>query len=166
MQQQQHPTWVGVWCSGVMSGTVTAGEEWLKGSCHCGDVAFEVLVAQPIDVYKCKCSICWMKQNHHFVVPHQKLRLLGNANLENLLDEYTFGTGAAKHYAYKICNICAFYQPRSNPHGFGITIYCMERYKGNPNQPNRLQVNFHEFDGIHWEESIQTSSIVAKSEVR
>ena len=162
MQQQQHPTWVSVVFRRDVGdrdgGRVAERFVPLRRCC------FRGFGCAADRVYKCNCSICWMKQNHHFVVPHQKLRLLGNANVENVHDEYTFGTRAAKHYACKRCNICAFYQPRSNPHGFGVTIYCMERYSGNPSQPNRLKVNFHEFDGIHWEQSIQTSSIVAKSE--
>ena len=129
--------------------TLPVDSEWLKGSCHCGAIEFEVFVQQPIDVYRCNCSICWKKQNHHFVVPHKNFRPTKD-ELNHLLNNYTFGTKAAKHYSCKKCNICSFYQPRSNPHGYAITIYCMDKYNGNPNQQGRLKVNFHDFDGIHW----------------
>ena len=138
--------------------------KWLKGSCHCGAVTFEVFVNEPIDVYKCNCSICWMKQNHHFVVKHQHFKTTNGIDISTLQNEYTFGTKAAKHYSCKNCGICSFYQPRSNPSGYAITIYCMERYNGNVAQENKLKLNWHEFDGIHWEEQIKSSSIVAKSE--
>jgi len=35
---------------------------WHSGSCHCEAVKFRVLAAADLDVYKCNCSVCWMKQ--------------------------------------------------------------------------------------------------------
>ena len=45
-------------------------ESWREGGCHCGALRFKVLVPDSgVDVFKCGCSVCWMKQSHHFLVP-------------------------------------------------------------------------------------------------
>ena len=36
--------------------------EWRSGSCHCRAIQFEVLIPRTVDVYRCNCSICFMKQ--------------------------------------------------------------------------------------------------------
>ena len=36
--------------------------EWRRGSCHCRAIQFEVLIPRTVDVYRCNCSICFMKQ--------------------------------------------------------------------------------------------------------
>ena len=46
-----------------------------------------------ISVVKCNCSICHMKQNHHFIVPKEDFTLISG---ESNLTVYTFNTGAAK----------------------------------------------------------------------
>ena len=81
------------------------------GGCHCGAVKFEVIAETAptskyqkcyyhkqyfqlmISVVHCNCSICWMKQNHHFIVPKEQFKLLEG---EDNLTLYTFNTGAAK----------------------------------------------------------------------
>ena len=44
-------------------------------------------------VVKCSCSICVMKQNHHFIVPKEDFTLLSG---ESELTVYTFNTHAAR----------------------------------------------------------------------
>ena len=148
-------------------------KEWRRGSCHCQMIQFEVLIPSSIDVYKCNCSICWMKQNHHFVVSDEEFRLFDVTattaensnrvvmnNYSNAISVYKFNTQTASHKFCKICGICSFYTPRSNPNGKAITIYCMEDYQQNG---HRLKVNWKNFDGVHWEASICTSDITAKT---
>ncbi len=67
-----------------------------------------------------------MKQNHHFVVPHSQFTLETG---EDQLSTYEFNTKAAKHKFCKVCGICAFYQPRSNPDCYAITIYCVDGWR-------------------------------------
>ena len=88
------------------------------GGCHCGKVKWSVLASDrptgrvtlgfctlscscieknfqsfSILVVQCSCSICEMKQNHHFIVPKEDFRLLCG---ESELTEYTFNTHAAR----------------------------------------------------------------------
>lgn len=96
------------------------------------------------------CSVCTKKQNHHFIVPGNHFRLLQvNRKLnpakkkEKLkafhviywcflfpffqgsehLTTYTFNTHVAKHTFCKTCGVQSFYTPRSNPDGYGMTLY-------------------------------------------
>ncbi len=48
----------------------------ITGGCHCRAVTFKALVTKKVIVHKCNCSICNMKQNHHFMVQDDKFTLL------------------------------------------------------------------------------------------
>jgi len=164
---------------------------WQSGGCHCGRIRFRCRVPEVLDVYKCNCSICWMRQNHHFVVTLDNFEILcpapageervnlagGDAifpevppaarlacevreELESLCTEYRFNTRVAVHRFCPGCGVSPFYTPRSNPDGLAITIYCMDGYQP---QNLALKVNWHDFDGQHWEEQIKTSSITTKT---
>ena len=123
----------------------------VSGGCHCGKVRFELQTCRNVDVYICNCSICTMKQNHHFVVPHSDFKLL---TAWDELSEYKFGTMAARQLFCKTCGIQSFYQPRSNPTCYGITIYCLDS-----ESLSRVAVTRKYFDGQNWEAQIQTSDI-------
>ena len=47
----------------------------VKGTatCHCGKVTFEFVAPKDISVFKCNCSVCAMKMNHHFILPQAKV---------------------------------------------------------------------------------------------
>eukprot|EP00347_Sterkiella_histriomuscorum_P002833 403366624 len=125
----------------------------ITGGCHCQSVRFEALAPQKVEVYKCNCSICLMKQNHHFVVQHDKFTLISG---EDSLQKYTFNTKKAVHLFCKNCGICSFYQPRSNPDCYAITIYCVDGW----NQgvfPGGIE--WKTFDGQNWENEILTNEI-------
>ena len=47
---------------------------WRGGGCHCRSVRFRVLVPRRVDVYRCNCTICHMRQNHHFVVTPDRIK--------------------------------------------------------------------------------------------
>lgn len=64
-----------------------------KGSCHCGQVAFEV-DGELKQVMDCNCSICSRKGSLLWLVPRDKLRLL---TPEENLSTYTFGKHLIKH---------------------------------------------------------------------
>jgi hypothetical protein len=57
-----------------------------------------------------------MKQNHHFIVPGHKFRILTG---EDKLTTYRFNTRVAKHTFCSVCGVQSFYTPRSNPDGKG-----------------------------------------------
>ena len=83
-----------------------------------------------------------MKQNHHFIVPDGAFNLLCG---DDHLIEYNFGSGVARHLFCKQCGVQSFYKPRSNPNGYGITLYCISPF----DQVESYSVA--EFDGQNWE---------------
>ena len=147
-------------------------KKWYSGGCHCQAIRFSVLLQEncTLDVYRCNCSICWMRQNHHFVVKNDPKFFKFLSETKNNdpfscpnLTEYNFNTNIARHIFCKICGIQCFYQPRSNPNGFGITIYCMDDFQPNTDVQNKLKVEWHDFDGQNWESQIESSSITSKT---
>ena len=94
-----------------------------QGQCHCGRVRFEVQAPARIDALECNCSICRMSGFLHLIVPAARFRLLDGADV---LTEYTFNTGIAKHRFCKVCGIKAFYIPRSHPDGVDVNVHCLD----------------------------------------
>ncbi len=94
-----------------------------RGSCHCGVVRFEVDAPAHIAVLDCNCSICRMAGFLHLIVPATRFRLLSGADL---LAEYTFNTGVARHRFCRVCGIKPFYIPRSNPDGVDVNVRCLD----------------------------------------
>ena len=127
-----------------VGGQDEGGTKEYFGQCHCGAVKFSCRApALSLTVWKCNCSICFMKQNHHFVVSEDAFKLLQG---KDMLTEYNFGTGVARHLFCKRCGVQSFYKPRSNPNGYGITLYCIEPFS----QVDNYTVEG--FDGQHWED--------------
>lgn len=119
------------------------------GGCHCRAVTFEVEAPEDLVVFKCNCSICHIKQNHHFIVPQSNFTLLSG---QSSLTEYRFNTRVAVHLFCSICGVESFYRPRSNPDGFGINIYSIDT------SPSR-SIRFETFDGQNWEGQMESSDI-------
>ena len=94
-----------------------------QGKCHCGAVRFEVDAPARIAALDCNCSICRMSGFLHLIVPATRFRLLAGADL---LTEYTFNTGVARHRFCRVCGIKPFYIPRSNPDGIDVNVRCLE----------------------------------------
>lgn len=71
-----------------------------QGSCHCGEVRYEVIMAPPTKAFACNCSICsrvgWLLS----FVPEQDFRLLAG---EGKQSDYQFGK---KHIHHLFCCIC------------------------------------------------------------
>eukprot|EP00116_Pleurobrachia_bachei_P009267 sb/3469529/ len=125
-----------------------------RGSCHCGKVQFEVSAPAVLEVWHCNCSVCTKKQNHHFVVPEGRFKLLDGS--AEFLTTYTFNTHRAKHTFCKVCGVQSFYKPRSNPDGIGVMPHCIDS-----DTIERMVIR--EFDGMDWEACIQGSDIVGQS---
>lgn len=111
-----------------------------KGSCHCQAVTFEVEAPEVIEADYCNCSICKKSGYLHLIVPLSRFRVLSG---EEMLSNYSFNTGIAKHTFCRVCGVKPFYTPRSNPDGIDINVHCLDT--------EGLQVNITEFDGRNWE---------------
>jgi len=94
-----------------------------RGGCHCGRVRFEVDAPAVIEALDCNCSICRMTAFVHLIVPAARFRLVAG---EDVLTDYTFNTGAAKHRFCRECGIKSFYVPRSNPDGIDVNVRCLD----------------------------------------
>ena len=94
-----------------------------KGSCHCGQVAFEV--EGTIDsVLACNCSICRRKGSLLWFVPRDKLRV---ASGDDSTKAYTFNKHVIKH---RFCPACGIhpYGEGSDPKGnamAAINVRCL-----------------------------------------
>jgi hypothetical protein len=93
------------------------------GGCHCATVAFEVEAPAIIRASECNCSICRMSGFLHLIVPRSRFHLLRGADM---LTEYKFNTGTARHLFCSRCGIKSFYVPRSNPDGYSVNVRCLD----------------------------------------
>jgi len=116
-----------------------------QGSCHCGQITFEVQAEDHLQAVDCNCSICAKSGYLHLIVPNSNFKLLSG---QDQLTTYTFNTGIAKHTFCKHCGIKPFYTPRSNPDGLDVNVRCLDPI------PNDMTVT--QFDGKHWEEHART----------
>ncbi|MEO8160428.1 MAG: GFA family protein [Arenimonas sp.] len=112
-----------------------------RGGCHCRRVRFEVQAPARLKVQDCNCSICRMSGFLHLIVPAARFRLLSGADV---LAEYTFNTGVAKHRFCRVCGIKSFYIPRSNPDGVDVNVRCLD-------EGSVSALEIEPFDGQHWE---------------
>ncbi len=94
-----------------------------RGGCHCGRVRFEVDAPAVLDALDCNCSICRMTGFLHLIVPAARFRLVDG---EDVLTEYRFNTGTARHLFCGHCGVKAFYVPRSHPDGFSVNVRCLD----------------------------------------
>ena len=111
-----------------------------QGSCHCGDISFEVDAPEVLELDHCNCSICNKAGFLHLIIPKSKFRLLTG---EDSITTYTFNSGIAKHTFCKVCGIKAFYTPRTNPDGIDVNANCLDT--------KPVSINITEFNGKNWE---------------
>lgn len=95
-----------------------------KGSCHCGNVAFEV-EGEIADVMSCNCSICQRKGSLLWFVPRDKMQLL---TTEDSASTYTFNKHVIKHRFCPTCGIHPYgdgLDPKGNRMA-AINVRCLE----------------------------------------
>jgi hypothetical protein len=78
----------------------------------------------------------------HLIVPASRFRLLSGAEV---LTEYTFNTGVAKHRFCSVCGVKSFYIPRSNPDGVDVNARCLD-------EGSIIEIEIEPFDGQNWEQ--------------
>lgn len=111
------------------------------GGCHCGRIAFEVMLAETIVVQHCNCSMCRLVGFVHLITPAACFRLLrGGEHLR----EYRFNSATAQHLFCAYCGVKSYYVPRSNPDGFSVNLRCLDL-------PQGVRVIEENFDGQNWE---------------
>jgi hypothetical protein len=94
---------------GATQQVVTRSQTMLyKGSCHCGQIAFEV-EGELKQVLECNCSMCSRKGSLLWFVPRQQLRL---STPEEKLSTYTFNKHIIQH---RFCSKCGIH-----PFGEGV----------------------------------------------
>jgi hypothetical protein len=93
-----------------------------QGSCHCGEVRFEV-DADLDHVRVCDCSICRRRGALLHRVAEHELRLLTPLDGLSL---YTFHTQTARDYFCPRCGILPFRRPRTAPEQWSVNVRCLE----------------------------------------
>lgn len=88
-----------------------------SGACHCGAIAYQAEVPDPLVGGRCNCSICAMKGAVMVYVPLGALQVTRGCDH---LACYRFNTGVARHHFCPTCGIHLFHQARSNPGIYGI----------------------------------------------
>lgn len=95
-----------------------------RGSCHCGNVAFEVS-GELGGVMECNCSICSRKGALMWFVPRDQLHLL---TAEDNAASYTFNKHVIQHRFCKTCGIHPYGEgtdPKGNKMA-AINVRCLE----------------------------------------
>lgn len=114
-----------------------------KGSCHCGQVSFE-LDAKLDYVMECNCSLCRRVGALWHGASDSSLRITG----ESELTLYQFNTMTARHYHCKHCGIHTFSRPRLDPGRWAVNVRCIDTV-----DPSSLPMR--RFDGENWEQAAQ-----------
>lgn len=117
---------------------------WHKGSCHCGQVTFEVHAPKKVVITDCNCSICAKTGYQHLIVEKPDFRLLTGKDAQT---SYRFGTKTAEHLFCTHCGIKSFYIPRSHPDGISVNLRCLD-------QTGFESIEFKLFDGQNWEKNV------------
>jgi len=95
-----------------------------KGSCHCGQIAYEV-EGEIGAVTECNCSLCSRKGSLLWFVPRENLKML---TPEERMSTYTFNKHFIKHHFCPTCGIhpLAKAVDRSGKPMAAINVRCLE----------------------------------------
>jgi len=132
---------------------------WIDGQCHCARVKFSVALTPRITITLCNCGICYMSGHEEIMVPEERFRLLEG---REYLKEYRFDVAIADHTFCSVCGIMPFYRPRSHPTGFfSVNARCLSAGRAIVNRAGDIlnlgigeTINYVEFDGQNWEDSM------------
>jgi hypothetical protein len=100
------------------------GSGALNGACHCGAVRFRVRLSDGLNTARrCNCSFCRMRGAIAVSAPLDGFVLTAG---EEVLSEYRFNTGTARHFFCSRCGIYTHHQRRSNPNEYGVNVACID----------------------------------------
>lgn len=92
-----------------------------KGSCHCGNIAFEV-EGDLSGAAACNCSICSRKGALLWAVDADKLRVL---DPQAEMGEYTFNNHAIRH---RFCRNCGIHTHAEGDGWTAVNIRCLDGF--------------------------------------
>lgn len=93
------------------------------GACHCGAVQFRVRLADGLrDPRRCDCSLCRMRGA---VAVSARVEDFVVTRGEDVLTEYRFNTGVARHFFCSRCGIYTHHRRRSKPAECGVNVACL-----------------------------------------
>jgi len=97
---------------------------WSPAACHCRAVRFRVRLSDGLaGARRCDCSLCRMRGAVAVTAGSDGVEVLEGADV---LAEYRFNTGAARHYFCSKCGIYTHHRRRSNPNEYGVNAACLE----------------------------------------
>ena len=96
----------------------------VKGSCHCGAVAFRI-EAEIAELTTCDCSLCVIRNAVMAKVPEAALTMERG---EDHLTLYQWNTRRARHYFCKGCGIYVFHRKRAAPDHYGVNAFCLQDF--------------------------------------
>lgn len=111
-----------------------------QGGCHCGQVQYQVATANRKLVH-CNCSICTKKGALHLRVTPAEFQFTKG---QEILEEYRFGTGTARHFFCPFCGIHTHSHPRIAPDQVSVNARTLNEFYAIPWE-------IAEFDGQNWE---------------
>lgn len=111
------------------------------GGCHCGRVRFAVRFADPPTLLDCNCSVCSKTGFLHLITAAGDFDLQRGAEV---LTDYRFGSGTARHLFCRVCGIKSFYVPRSHPDGFSVNWRALDSVED-------VTPRIRPYDGRNWE---------------
>jgi hypothetical protein len=99
-------------------------EKSYRGSCHCGDVAFECTV-DLADTSRCNCSICGKSRFWKAIAKRDAFRLLRG---QSALGEYMFGSKNIHHMFCKRCGVKPFGRGAHPDLGefYAVNVMCLD----------------------------------------
>ena len=93
-----------------------------RGSCHCGEVRFEI-EAEISELVTCDCSLCRKKNALMTKVHESDFRLLAG---EEKLSLYRWNTQVAQHFFCSACGIYTFHRKRAQPDHYSVNAACLD----------------------------------------